>query len=86
MKIKDGLLLCKVGDSSVVMATGSTMHLEGLTTVNETGEFIWSLLQDDTDEDAIVRAMCEEFDVDAQTAREDVRAFLQMLQKAGFLI
>ena len=86
MKIKDGLLLCKVGDSSVVMATGSTMHLEGLTTVNETGEFIWSLLQDDTDEDAIVRAMCEEFDVDAPTVREDVRAFLQMLQKAGFLI
>ena len=86
MKIKDGLLLCKVGDSSVVMATGSTMHLEGLTTVNETGEFIWSLLQDDTDEEAIVRAMCEEFDVDAQTAREDVRAFLQTLQKAGFLI
>ena len=68
------------------MATGSTMHMEGLTTVNETGEFIWTLLQSDTDEDAIVQAMCTEFDVDAQTAREDVRAFLQTLQKAGFLV
>ncbi len=85
MKIKDGLLLCKVGDSSVVMATGSTMHLQGLTTLNETGEFIWSQMQSDTDEDTVVRAVCAEFEVDEQTAREDVRAFLQMLQKIGFL-
>ncbi len=79
-------MLCKVGNESVVMAAGSTMHLQGLTTLNETGEFIWSQLADDTDADAIVQAMCSEFDVDAQTAREDVNAFLQMLQKAGFLI
>ena len=85
MKIKDGLMLCKVGDSSVVMATGSTMHLKGLTTVNETGEFIWSLLQSDTDEETIVRSMCDEFDVDEQTVREDVRSFLQTLKKADFL-
>ena len=85
MKIKDGLILCKVGDSSVVMATGSTMHMHGLTTVNETGEFIWSQLETDTDEASIVCAMCEAFDVDEPTAREDVHAFVQMLQKAGFL-
>lgn len=85
MKIKDGLLLCKVGDSCVVMATGSAMHLQGLTTINETGEFIWSRLSSDTDEDSIIRAMCAEFDVDEQTAREDVHAFIVMLQKADFL-
>ena len=85
MKLKEGLLLCKVGDSSVVMATGSAMHLRGLTTVNETGEFIWSLLQSETDEDTIVRAMCETFEVDEQTAREDAHAFIHMLQEAGFL-
>lgn len=85
MRIKDGLLLCKVGDSSVVMATGSTMHLNGLTTLNETGAFLWSKLSTDTDEDALTAAMCDAFDVDETTAREDVRAFLSMLQKAGFL-
>ncbi len=85
MKIKDGLLLCEVGDSSVVMATGSTMHMQGLTTLNETGSFIWSQLSEETDEDTLVHAVCGEFDVDEATAREDVRAFVQMLQKAGFL-
>ncbi len=86
MKLREGLLLCKVGDSSVVMATGSAMHLQGLTTVNETGEFIWSLLKSDTDEETIVRALCETFEVDEQTARADAHAFIQMLQTAGFLI
>ncbi len=85
MKLKEGLLLCDVGDGSVVMATGSTMHMQGLTTVNATGEFIWSLLKSDTDEDAVVHAVCAEFDVDEQTAREDVHAFIVSLQKAGFL-
>ncbi len=86
MRIKDGLLLCKVGDSSVVMATGSSMHLQGLTTLNETGEFIWSQLTTDTDEDTVVRNMCDAFEVDEQTARADVHAFLQMLQNADFLV
>ena len=85
MKIKEGLLLCKVGDSSVVMATGSTMHMSGMTTINETGEFIWDQLLSDTDEDSVVRAMCDEFDVDEQTARKDVQEFVGMLSKAGFL-
>ena len=86
MKLREELLLCSVGDSSVVMATGAKMHLKGLTTVNDTGAFIWSLLKEDTDEDTIVHAVCAEFEVDETTAREDVQAFLQMLQNAGFLV
>ena len=86
MKLRDGLMLCKVGDSSVVMATGSSMHLQGLTTVNGTGEYIWSLLSSDTDADSIVRAVCAEFEVDEATARADVLAFLHKLQAAGFLV
>ena len=85
MRIKDGLMLCKVGDSSIVMSTGSAMHLRGLTTLNETGEFIWNLLQTDTTEDAIVQAMCAEFEIDEETARADVHEYIGMLQKAGFL-
>lgn len=86
MKLKDDLMLCKVGDSSIVMSTGSTMHLQGLTTVNETGEFIWNLLQNDTTEDAIVQALCGEFEIDAPTARADAHSFIGMLDKAGFLV
>ena len=86
MKLKDGLMLCKVGESSIVMSTGSSMHLSGLTTINETGEFIWNLLQTATTEDAIVDAMCAEFEVDAATARTDAHSFIQMLEKAGFLV
>lgn len=85
MKIKDGYLLTNVGDSYIVMAVGSTMHLNGLITINETGAFIWNCLKTDTDEASIVRSLCAEFDTDEHTAGEDVHTFVQTLQKAGFL-
>ena len=86
MKIKDGLYLCKVGDSSVVLAGGnSTMQIRGLTTVNETGAFIWEQLTKETDESAVVAAMLEAFDVQPETAQADVRAFIAMLNESGFL-
>ena len=86
MKIKDGFTICKVGDSNIVMSVGSTMHMEGLTTLNETGAFIWQMLQKDTEETALVQAVCAEFDVDLQAAQEDVHTFVQTLRKAGFLV
>ena len=86
MKIREDLMLCKVGESSIVMSTGSAIHMSGLTTLNDTGEFIWQQLQNDTTEDAVVDALCAEFDIDVQTAQSDAHEFIQMLQKAGFLV
>lgn len=85
MKIKRGFMVCKVGDSHVVMSIGSKMHMRGLTTLNETGVFIWNQLKNDTTEEAITQAMCAEFDIDEETARADVHEYVAMLRKAGFL-
>lgn len=86
MKIKKGLMLCKVGESNVILASGNVeMQIQGLTTVNETGAFIWERLMEDTDVDAVVNAMLREFDVDRETAMADVDAFIAMLSQADFL-
>ena len=86
MKIKKGLMLCKVGESNVILASGNVeMQIQGLTTVNETGAFIWERLMEDTDVDAVVDAMLREFDVDRETAKADVDAFIAMLRQADFL-
>ena len=61
------------------------MQIQGLTTVNETGAFIWERLMEDTDVDAVVNAMLREFDVDRETAMADVDAFIAMLSQADFL-
>ena len=86
MKIKNGLMLCRVGEEYVVLADGNTdMQICGLTTVNETGAFIWETLRADATQDAVVDAVMREFEVDRATAAKDVAAFCAMLERAGFL-
>ena len=86
MKIKDGLMLCQVGDDYVVLANADVeMQIRGLTTINETGAFIWEALQEDKDEAAVVEAMLREFDVDRATAEKDVAEFCALLRRSDFL-
>ena len=86
MKIKEGYTLCKVGDSSVVLATGNTtMQLNGLITLNETGEYIWNLLAEETTADAVIDELMQEYGIDRETAAADFAEFTEKLERAGFL-
>jgi hypothetical protein len=87
MKLKDGYMLCPVGDSHIVIATGNaSLNLAGLTTLNETAAFIWEQLKEETDEKTVVDAMVREFDVDAETAAKDLAAFVAQMREAGLLV
>ena len=87
MKIKDGLMLCRVGEEYVVLAGGENADLQirGLTTLNETGAFIWETLQEDKTEADAVDAMLREFDIDRASAEQDVAEFCALLRRVGFL-
>ena len=87
MKLKDGYMLCPVGDSYIVIATGNaSLNLAGPTTLNETAAFIWEQLKEETDEKTVVDAIVREFDVDARTASEDLGAFVAQMRGAGLLV
>lgn len=55
-------------------------HYLGL---SEVGARIWDLLETRPDTDAICRALLDEFDVDTETCRAEVAAFLADLEKHG---
>lgn len=87
MKIKDGLMLCRVGNEYVVLANSNAdMQIRGLTTVNETGAFIWDLLQEDRDEASVIDAVLCEFETDRETAERDVETFCGLLRDNDFLV
>ena len=54
--------------------------------LNETGAFIWPLLDGTNDVGSIVARVCDHFDVDAVSARADVDAFLDALALRGALV
>lgn len=85
MKIKDGFLLRQVAGQTVVLPVGGDLDLNLMITLNDTGAFLWQHLQEDTDENALVSALLAEYDVDEETARTSVAAFVQKLNEHDFL-
>ena len=85
MKLKEGFLMRTVAGKTVVLPTGDELDLNMMITLNETGAFLWERLNEETSEDALVQALLGEYDVDEQTARGAVTAFVKQLSDNGFL-
>ncbi|MBQ9965590.1 MAG: PqqD family protein [Clostridia bacterium] len=86
MKIKEGFIKSNLGDECVVVPVGAqTVDFRGLITLNETGEFIWEILQNESEISDIVSAMTKEYDIDEATAKADAEEFVKILSEKGFL-
>ena len=86
MKIREGFVLRQVADATIVVPSGETsLDFNGMITLNETGAFLWKLLESDTDEDAMVKAMLSEYEVDENTARSGIEKFVGKLEQEGLL-
>lgn len=83
MKAKKGYVLKKVMGSYMLVATDAEFNT--MQTMNETGAFLWDLLQSDTDINTMTAKMVEEYAIDADTAKKDIEAFIDKLQNASLL-
>jgi hypothetical protein len=70
-----------IGDEAVVMNLAGARVL-GL---NPTGALVWSLLEE-RDEPGLAEAVAERFAIDTESARADVRAFLELLRERGLVV
>ena len=84
MKIKDGYRLRKVGNNSIVVAVGG-INFTGLITVNETGTFIWKMLENGAEPEEVVTALAAECNVSADDIRNEVLEFIEKLKGADLV-
>ena len=86
MKIKDGFLLREVAGNYIVVAVGSAVKtFNGVINLNQTGAFLWELLQKGAEKEDLVKELLEEYEVDEQTASKDVDIFIERLQQANLI-
>lgn len=85
MKLKDGFVLRQVAGQIVVLPSGDDLDLNMMISLNETGCFIWKLLENETKEEYIVSAILKEYNVDRLTAEAAVAGFIKRLEEYGFL-
>ena len=81
MKIKAGFILRDVAGKTFVVATGElSKKFNGMITLNETGKFIWNLLQNDIEKEAIVDEILKAYDIqDRALVEADVDKFVAKL-------
>jgi hypothetical protein len=85
MKLKDGFILRRVAGKTVVLPCDEALDLNMMITLNDTGAFLWEKLQEETTQEALVAALLGEYDVDEETAKASVAAFVEKLNANGFL-
>ena len=84
MKIKEGFILRDIAGDTIAMP-GSDMELNAMITLNETGAFLWRLLENETTEQELTAAIVKQYDVDEETAKSAVVNFVEKLKDNEFL-
>ncbi|MCR5737625.1 MAG: PqqD family protein [Eubacterium sp.] len=84
MKIKDGFLLRNIAGNYVVVPIGKeNIDFNGMVSLNGTGAFLFEKLQAGITEEELIQALMQEFEVSEETAKEDVKLFIQKVEKEG---
>lgn len=86
MQIKKGFAKREIAGSYIVVPVGSKSNeFNGMITLNESGSFFWDCLNKNVTVDDVVKMVTDEYDVDAETARKDIVAFVEMLKANDLL-
>lgn len=83
-----GVIARQVAGSTVLVAIGTRTgnirtRAAELYTLNKAGMLLWDLLATPQGEDALALRLADEYRIDADQARADVRAFLAELAEIG---
>lgn len=82
MKVKPGYMLRKVVEIYVIIGIGDEAYTPNeIMSLNETGAFLWRMLEKGAERGELVESLTKEYDVDGQTAAADVDSFLAQLRE-----
>ncbi len=86
MKIREGFVVRQVMGQSMAIAVGETSRtFKGMVKLNDTAATMWQWLTEDITEEELVARMQQKYDIDAATAEESVKEFVNTLKEQGLL-
>ena len=87
MKIKKGFELRQVCGENIIVAYGiENIDFNKVISLNESATFLWKQIADkDFTAETMASLLCQEYEVDAETAKKDAQALLDEWIKVGLV-
>ena len=85
MKLKEGFVLRTFSGQTVVVPIKDDLDLNMMIKLNETGKFLWENMQEECSAVVLTAHLLCEYDVDEDTAKKSVEAFIAKLEQNGLL-
>ena len=87
MRAIDDLIVREIAGEYILVPTGSAaLKIHGMINLSDSGYLLWNKLQSDCTEEELVDAILEEYEIDRETATEDMRIFLEKMNSIGILV
>jgi hypothetical protein len=72
----------KTGNEYVLVpVTNNIADMDSVYTLNETGAFLWELVDGETNIEDMIEALIREYDIDEKNAADDVLEFINEMRK-----
>ncbi len=86
MKVIKDLIVREIAGEYILIPTGeAALKIHGIVNLSESGYLLWNKMRSDCTEDELVEAILDEYDVDRETAVQDIRSFIEKMKKIGIL-
>lgn len=87
MKVSQDFVLRDIAGEHIVVPTGAAAsQIYGIMTLNDSGLLLWNMLKEGCNGEELTAAILAEYEVDEETAAQDVEKFLERLRQAGILV
>lgn len=86
MKLKEGVIISQVENEFVAVFAGDAgKACSGMMRMNKVSAYIMELLQNETNEDQLVAALLDRYEVSEEDARKSVLFVVDQVRKAGIM-
>ncbi|PKK94406.1 MAG: PqqD family protein [Tenericutes bacterium HGW-Tenericutes-5] len=86
MMIKEGYVLKVIAGQNIVVPIGEEgVNFKGIITLNSTGRLLFEYLQKGASENELVDLIFDNYDIDKEEARCDVKEFIDVLKEKKLL-
>ena len=86
MEIKKQVILRSVAGEHMLIPVGETVfEYNGIFMLTESGKLLWENIETGADEEELKDLLMKEYEIDSDTASNDVKEFLEMLKTFGII-